>query len=89
VSEGHADEPELREKGEACFGIVIEAAAACLKRSPADPLAQQAAYMLWTCVHGHSFLTIDQKTDVLVDRVEDGVFLMAISRAILGSVAQG
>jgi len=86
LTEGHEESPELLEKGQACFGIVVQAVADCMQRSPEDPTVQSRAYMLWTCVHGHSFLTIDRKTDVLVEQIDDGAFLMSISRAVLGGV---
>jgi AcrR family transcriptional regulator len=88
LTEGHEDDPELLEKGQACFGIVVDAVAACLKRSADEPAVQRCAYMLWTCVHGHSFITIDRKTDVLVEQIDDWAFLMSITRAVLGASAQ-
>lgn len=84
LTEGHEDAPDLNEKGTQCFGVVVRAAAACLKRSPDDPVVLQRAYALWTCVHGHSFLTIDHKTHGGMVQIEDAPLLRAISLAILG-----
>ncbi|AZL58229.1 TetR/AcrR family transcriptional regulator [Tabrizicola piscis] len=84
LTEGHQDAPDLLEKGQACFGVVIRGAAASLGLPENTPTVQQRAYMLWASVHGHSFLTIDRKTDVLSATIDDWTFLMAVSRAVLG-----
>jgi hypothetical protein len=65
LTEGHAEAPELLEKGQGCFDVVIRAAAACVGMVPTEAEVQHRAYMLWASVHGHSFLTIDGKTDAL------------------------
>ncbi|NJM81117.1 MAG: TetR/AcrR family transcriptional regulator [Tabrizicola sp.] len=83
LTEGHEDAPELKEKGRACFGVVLQATAACVGKSGFDPDVQHRAYILWTAVHGHSFLTIDHKTDVLSTLVDDNTYMMTISRRIL------
>jgi len=85
LTEGHENAPELQQKGEGCFGVVVQAAAACLSLSPSDPEVQRRAYMLWSFVHGHSFLHIDMKTKVTTARIDDWDYLMTISRAILAS----
>jgi AcrR family transcriptional regulator len=87
LTEGHETDPELMARGQACFGVVVRAAAACLGLSPDDPGVGGRAYMLWAAVHGHAFLTIDRKVQVAgagVAGVEDWPFLMGMSRAILG-----
>lgn len=88
LTEGHEDDPELLEKGQACFNIVVEAIASHLGEAPEHPAVQRCAYMLWTCVHGHSFLTIDRKTDVLVEQIDDWAFLMSATRAALDASAR-
>ncbi|MCL1630194.1 MULTISPECIES: TetR/AcrR family transcriptional regulator [Roseinatronobacter] len=85
LTEGHENAPELQQKGEGCFGVVVQGAAACLNLSPSDPEVQRRAYMLWSFVHGHSFLHIDMKTKVTTARIDDWDYLMTISRAILAS----
>lgn len=89
LTEGHENAPDLLAKGEGCFGVVVLAAAACLDLPPSDPDVQRRAYMLWSFVHGHSFLTIDMKHKVASTGIDDWDYLMAISRAILPPVAQG
>ncbi len=88
LTEGHENAPDLLAKGEGCFGVVVQAVAARLDLSPGDPDVQRRAYMLWSFVHGHSFLTIDMKHQVASAEIDDWDYLMAISRAILASTAQ-
>lgn len=83
LTEGHENAPELQEKGEGCFGVVVRAAAACLDLPPDAPEVQRSAYMLWSFVHGHSFLHIDMKTKVTTAEIDDWDYLMTISRAVL------
>ncbi len=88
LTEGHENAPDLLTKGESCFGVVVQAAAACLGLAPSDPDVQRRAYMLWSFVHGHSFLAIDMKHKVASAEIDDWDYLMSISRAILASTAQ-
>lgn len=83
LTEGHDDDPELLARGEACFGVVVRAAAACLGVAPDDPEVERRAYMLWSFVHGHSFLTIDRKTGIDCAPVDDWDYLMTVSAALL------
>lgn len=85
LTEGHENAPDLLAKGEGCFGVVIQAVAACLGLPPGNPEVQRRAYMLWSFVHGHSFLTIDMKHKVVSAEIDDWDYLMAISRAVLAS----
>jgi AcrR family transcriptional regulator len=84
LTEGHENAPDLQCKGEGSFGVVVRAVAACLCLAPDHEEVQARAYMLWSFVHGHSFLTIDQKTTVASARIDDWTYLMAVARAILG-----
>jgi AcrR family transcriptional regulator len=83
LTEGHENAPDLQTKGEGCFGVVVRAVADCLRLAPENGDVQARAYMLWSFVHGHSFLTIDRKSTVASARIDDWSYLMAISRAIL------
>lgn len=84
LTEGHEHAPDLHAKGEGCFGVVVRAVAACLSLKPESGDVQARAYMLWSFVHGHSFLTIDRKSTVASAGIDDWTYLMAVSRAILG-----
>ena len=85
LTEGHEDSPELMAKGENCFGIVAQAVAACLDQPLESPDVQARSYMLWSFVHGHSFLTIDMKHKVDGAEIDDWDYLMTISRGMLTS----
>lgn len=88
LTEGHEHAPDLQTKGEGCFGVVVHAVAACLDLPPGDPDVQQCAYMLWSFVHGHSFLNIDMKTKVTTAEIDDWDYLMRVSGAILARLAR-
>lgn len=88
LTEGHENAPDLQQKGESCLGVVVQAVAARLSLPPDDPEVQRRAYMLWSFVHGHSFLHIDMKTKVTTADIDDWMYLMEISRAVLGQAAQ-
>jgi len=85
LTEGHESAPDLLAKGESCFGVVIQAVATHLGRPPGDPDVRRRAYLLWSFVHGHSFLTIDMKHNVACTEIDDWDYLTTISRAILGA----
>ncbi|WP_304615759.1 TetR/AcrR family transcriptional regulator [Paracoccus sp. (in: a-proteobacteria)] len=86
LTEGHENAPDLQEKGECCFGVVVKAVADRLKRPTNDPLVQRRAYMLWSFVHGHSFLHIDGKTRVSAARIDDWLYLTEISKGVLATL---
>lgn len=83
LTAGHETAPDLQAKGEGCFGVVVHAVAACLHSTPDDRQVQACAYMLWSFVHGHSFLTIDKKSTVASAQIDDWTYLLAVSQAIL------
>jgi len=84
LTEGHEEDPDLEEKGMGCFAEVLRAVAAVLGQVPNDPTVQSRAYTLWTCVHGHAFLTIDRKTKGKFEMADEWAFLMQVSASILG-----
>jgi Tetracyclin repressor-like, C-terminal domain len=84
LTEGHEEAPELHDKGSQCYDVVIRAAARCMGRAPDDPIVLQRTYMLWACVHGHSFLTIDKKTEGKLGQTDDWAFLVEVSVSMLG-----
>lgn len=88
LTEGHENAPDLLAKGDSCFGVVVHAAAARLGLSPDDPEVQRCAYLLWSFVHGHSFLTIDMKNQDIGIEQDDWGYLMTISHAVLGQQAR-
>lgn len=83
LTEGHENAPDLLAKGENCFGVVVGATAQCLKLPIESPVVWSRAYMLWAFVHGHAFLTIDQKNKVASTTIDDWTYLMQVGRAVL------
>jgi AcrR family transcriptional regulator len=88
LTEGHDEDAELQGKGLSCFAVVLQAVAAVLRMKREDAEVQARAYILWSCVHGHAFLTIDRKTLGKVDVPDEWAFLMQVSRSILGVPAR-
>ncbi|MEM1401663.1 MAG: TetR/AcrR family transcriptional regulator, partial [Pseudomonadota bacterium] len=84
-SEGHDGDSELEESGQGVFGIVVEAVANYFGVTPDDPSAAQRAYMLWTVVHGHSWLIIDGKTKAQDMEIDEDAMLAAISEGLIVS----
>ncbi len=88
LTEGHEDEEVLQQKGERCFAIVVEDCGRFLGSAPASEAARRAAYILWTNVHGHAFLSIDNKNKTEAKALEDWDFLLTVSRAVLDASAR-
>ncbi|MBW4708135.1 TetR/AcrR family transcriptional regulator [Roseobacter sp. YSTF-M11] len=89
LTEGHEEDSCLQEKGEACFQIVVGACAAYLGPEAGELAAARCAYMLWTSVHGHAFLSIDRKNSTELKALEDWDFLIAVGSGILGNPSRG
>jgi len=85
LTEDHANDEELNTSSREVFGIVIKTAAEFLKISPDHPKALQSAYLLWTFVHGHSFLSIDQKASNMEIEFDENMLLRKISKAVLSN----
>jgi AcrR family transcriptional regulator len=83
LTEGHENAPDLQQKGAECFGVVVTHVAARKNRTVDHPEVLRCAYLLWSCVHGHSFLSIDMKNKDVGADIDDHDFMMRISRAIL------
>ncbi|MEM9224681.1 MAG: TetR/AcrR family transcriptional regulator [Pseudomonadota bacterium] len=89
LSGANDDATEFLEKGKRCFGVVVGATAAYLDRPADSDDVQELAYILWSFVHGHSFLTIDQKRKNLSPRPDDWSYLMSVGKGILGERPEG
>lgn len=83
LTEAHQGDDELSKAGQQVFGIVIQATADCLGVEASAPEAQERAYMLWSFVHGHSFLVIDGKVEAQKMSVDETKLLNGISTAVL------
>lgn len=80
----HEDASEYLEKGRQCFAVVAGATAAFLGQPAESALVRERAYILWSFVHGHSFLTIDHKRKEMPGRPDDWAYLMTVGHGILG-----
>ena len=86
LAEDHDEDPDLMARGQSCFEVILAEVAAYLGVQPDDPVVFQRTYMLWTFVHGHSFLVIDGKTAKKGQVVDEAAYLAAVSRGVLDSV---
>lgn len=87
LSEGHGEHDALIEKGDETYAVVQQEVARCQGREEVTDLDRHQAFLLWSFVHGLSFLTIDGKLaqknlDYDLDEV-----LKDIGERVLGSVA--
>ncbi len=82
ISESHEGDCELEDKGHS-VSIVIEAVADYLGISPMDEEATRIAYLLWTIVHGHSWLIIDGKAKQQKLDIDEKKLLETVSERLL------
>lgn len=85
-TERHENDEDLRQQGERVFGIVVEAVAQVLGVQQDDSEALKRAYMLWTMVHGHSWLQIDGKAKQQGIEFPEDQLLAEISQRVLGDI---
>jgi AcrR family transcriptional regulator len=83
ISESHEGDAELEEKGQGVFAILIAAVADYLGIDAHDEEATRIAYLLWTVVHGHSWLTIDCKASKAGIELNEADLLGTISDRLL------
>ncbi|MEM8854067.1 MAG: TetR/AcrR family transcriptional regulator [Pseudomonadota bacterium] len=84
LTEGQASDPLLPKKGEATFGVVLNAVAASTARTADNPDVSRCAHILWAFVHGLAFLSIDRKLKVPQSPEEDWAMLMDMAKGIVG-----
>lgn len=80
---GHDQTDGLLLKGQQTFGVLVTAVAKNLHLPEQSDVVRESAYILWSFVHGHAFLTIDDKRRDMPDRPEDWDYLMRVGRSIL------
>ncbi len=61
LSEGHAQDDALIQKGESTYGLVKSEVAAFRGSDAVEAIDERRAFQLWSFVHGLSFLLIDGK----------------------------
>lgn len=85
----HGDDCEIRETGQKTYGVLIREVAAALPPGTSEEDIRMRSYMLWTMVHGHSFLQIDGKVDTAAVKATEDVLLSELSNRVLGDRPQG
>ena len=83
LSERHDQDTELVECGHSLFAVVIQTVAECLGRT--EPIEEdvQRAFMLWSFVHGLSFLIIDGKVSKVEAEIDIDQMIPDITRRIM------
>ncbi|MEL6783234.1 MAG: TetR/AcrR family transcriptional regulator [Pseudomonadota bacterium] len=89
ITESHEGDEDLALRGAQTFGIVIGAVADYLGIARDNPEAKRRAYILWTVVHGHSWLTIDGKARQQGIDYPETDMLAAVSQRLLGGTVDG
>lgn len=83
LTDHHSEDPELVEAGAATYGVLVTEVAQFLDLPEDDPDVRARAYMLWTFVHGHSFLQIDGKTEQNRPDLSEAEYLETVARRIM------
>lgn len=79
-------DPQLEEIGRATFEIVLREVAACLGEAEVTAEVRQRGFMLWSFVHGLSFLIYDQRLAELGGDFDLDFILGDIAERVLGDV---
>ncbi|MEM7718621.1 MAG: TetR/AcrR family transcriptional regulator [Pseudomonadota bacterium] len=77
------EDPRLQAAGEQTFGIVLQEVAACLGETTVTADVRRRGFMLWSFVHGLSFLLVDQKLSAMGGDVEREALLSDIADRVL------
>jgi len=88
LTDGHEKSKQLAETGRRTFAVVLEATAHHVGETTESAAVQETAYMLWTHVHGHAFLTIDAKRRDEPHRPDDRYYVARACQAIIESHAR-
>ncbi|MEM9912161.1 MAG: TetR/AcrR family transcriptional regulator [Pseudomonadota bacterium] len=76
-------DPELEEIGRATFDIVLREVAACLGEADITTVVRQRGFMLWSFVHGLSFLLNDQKLSEMGGEIDLDFMLGDVAERVL------
>jgi len=88
LTDGHEKSQELSEAGRRTFGVVVQATADYFDSDISSAEVQETAYLLWTHVHGHAFLSIDEKRRKMASRPDDTYYVRRACAAVLKSHQQ-
>lgn len=79
------DDPRLREAGEQTFGIVLTEVAHCIGADGVTQEVRRRGFMLWSFVHGLSFILQDEKLAQMGGEVRLDDLLADISGRVLSN----
>jgi AcrR family transcriptional regulator len=85
LTETHTADPEIMCTGLETYGILLQEVAAALPEGTNETDIQRRSYLLWSFVHGHSFLQIDGKVDARKMAASEDELLAELSQRVLGS----
>ena len=77
------DNPDLQEAGEGTFNLVLREVAECLGETDITPDVRRRGFMLWSFVHGLSFLLADPKLSELGGEIDLDAILDDIAARML------
>ncbi|WP_230374176.1 TetR/AcrR family transcriptional regulator [Pontivivens ytuae] len=83
LAHDHAKREELMEEAPRHYALVENEVALYLGRDEVDEDVKTRAFMLWTFVHGLSFLLIDEKVDVIDMPIDVEGLLWEIARRVM------
>ncbi|MEL6519550.1 MAG: TetR/AcrR family transcriptional regulator [Pseudomonadota bacterium] len=75
----------LMDDGPRHYGFVEAEVAAYLGRTEPDDDVKERAFMLWTCVHGLSFLLLDEKVSVTGGAIDLDRLLYRVADSVMNS----
>ncbi|MEM9708986.1 MAG: TetR/AcrR family transcriptional regulator [Pseudomonadota bacterium] len=77
------DDPRLQRAGQATFDILLHEVATCLGESEVTDDVRQRGFMLWSFVHGLSFLLVDKQLATMGGESDRDHMLSEIARRLL------
>lgn len=83
LTKGHDKDPELQERGAACFDVLKREVRAVLPADAPESEVERRAYMLHMFVHGHAFLEIDAKHDTNMTPDQEWAMISDVSRRVM------
>lgn len=77
------EDARLQAAGEETFGLVLREVAACLGETEITPEVRRRGFMLWSFVHGLSFLLVDKKLSDMGGGIDLDSLLSDIAERVL------
>lgn len=87
LSEQHQNDFELMDMGDKVFGLVKQEVASFAGRSEVTAADEHKAFLLWSFVHGLSFLQIDGKLEDKKLEIDLEAVLLDIARRVMFEVS--